>query len=334
MSDLVEVLIIGVGSIGERHLRCFQASNRARLSICETNSDLRERIAQQYGIHQSYSTLDEALTNPPEAAVIATPAQLHIPIAHRLAELGVHQLIEKPLSANLEGVAELCKVIEQKQIIASVAYVYRAHPAMQAMKEAIASDRFGKPLQLIAVSGAHFPTYRPAYRQTYYTNHATGGGAIQDAMTHVFNAGEWLVGPIERLVADAAHQKLEGVEVEDTVQVLARHGEVLANYCLNQHQAPTENTITVVCQNGTARFEMHNNRWSWMVEPGGVWQDIPSDVPERDTLFINQANKFLDAVAEHATPACTIQEGMHTLHCNLAALESLTHRNWQTVPVE
>ena len=57
-----------------------------------------------------------------------------------------------------------------------------------AMKQEIDACRFGRIVQVIAVSGQHFPFYRPAYRETYYTDHATGGGAIQDALTHTINA--------------------------------------------------------------------------------------------------------------------------------------------------
>ena len=45
------------------------------------------------------------------------------------------------------------------------------------------------------------------------------------------------------------------MDVEDTVHVLARHGDVLASYSLNQHQAPNEVTLTVVCERGTVRWE-------------------------------------------------------------------------------
>jgi len=331
MPEKNDILVVGVGSIGERHLRCFQANKNARLSLCEINPSLREKISKQYGIDRSFSCLDEAIRVPPDAAVIATPANLHIEIAHRLAESGIHLLIEKPLSTTLKGVESLCHLVDQKQLVAAVAYVYRAHPALAQMKEAIESGRFGKPVQLIAVCGAHFPTHRPAYQETYYRDHATGGGAIQDALTHILNAGEWLVGPIDRLVVDAAHQSLEGVQVEDTVHLLARHGDLLASYSLNQYQAPTENTITVVCQNGTARFEMHSNRWRWMDKSGQPWHDESFEVPQRDTLFMHQANRFLDAVGKRVSPLCSLQEGVQTLRCNLAALASAAHGEWQTI---
>ena len=59
----------------------------------------------------------------------------------------------------------------------------------------IRSGRFGEPVQIVATCGQHFPHYRPAYRDTYYRDRRTGGGAVQDALTHIINAGEWLVGP-------------------------------------------------------------------------------------------------------------------------------------------
>ena len=133
-------------------------------------------------------------------AVVATPAPLHVPLATELAEAGVHVLIEKPLATSTEGVARLQKVVDDRGVVVGVAYVYRSHPLIRSVREAVASGRFGQPVELVAVAGQHFPTYRPAYRTIYYNNRATGGGAIQDALTHVINAGEWIVGPVDRLV--------------------------------------------------------------------------------------------------------------------------------------
>lgn len=325
------VLIIGVGSIGERHLRCFQATGRADVRLVEINPDLRRTVAERYGITQSYGDLDSALQEPPDVAVVATPAQTHIPIATRLAETGVHLLIEKPLSTSEAGIGQLQEIINAKGLVAGVAYVHRAHPLLQAMRQAILEPRFGRPVELVVVTGQNFPTYRPAYRTIYYNNHATGGGAIQDALTHLLNAGEWLIGPIDRLVADAAHQVLEGVEVEDTAHVLARHGGVLASYSLNQHQWPNELTLTVVCEHGAARYEAHAHRWRWMMANEATWHDETIAPLERDTLFIAQASAFLDAVEGVRPPLCSLDEGRQTLRVNLAALASVKTESWQTV---
>jgi predicted dehydrogenase len=325
------ILIIGVGSIGLRHLRCFQATGRVHVSICEPNAALRLQVAGEHQIDRHYADLDAALADRHDAAVIATPAQLHVPMAIRLVEAGIHLLVEKPLSTSLEGIDTLRQSLGNRNLVAAVAYVYRANPILRAMKEAIASGRFGRPVQVIAVGGQHFPTYRPAYREIYYRDHATGGGAIQDALTHIFNAAEWLVGPIDRLLADAAHQVLEGVTVEDTVNVLTRHGPVLGCYSINQHQAPNEMTITVVCHKGTARFENHRHRWRWMMHPDDPWRDEPHEPLTRDAPFVAQANAFLDTLEGRGLPLCSLEEGIQTLRVNLAALASVEQRTWQTI---
>ncbi|MCG8586123.1 MAG: Gfo/Idh/MocA family oxidoreductase [Pirellulales bacterium] len=331
MGNLRRVLVVGVGSIGERHVRCFQSTGRVEVSICEINKSLREEVGRRYGIDRCYSRLEAALADPHDAAVIAVPAHHHIPLAQQAAEAGLHLLIEKPLSIDLEGIEELWRLINRHELTAAVAYVHRAHPALAAMKESIDAGRFGRPLELVVVQGQHFPTYRPGYRETYYRDRATGGGAIQDAMTHILNAGEWLLSPIDRLVADAAQLKLDRVDVEDTVHIVARHGDVLASYALNQHQSPNENTMTVVCERGTVRFERHRLRWSWKVDPEQPWQHESFDDVQLDTLFIVQAEAFLSAIAGKADPLCTFREGLQTLQVNLAALKSVEHQAWQEV---
>ncbi len=325
-------LIVGVGSIGQRHLRCFLATGRVKAAICEVNHPLAEQIAAQYQVDRVYHSLDEALADRHDVAVITTPAHLHVAMATRLARAGLHLLIEKPLSTSLEGIDDLCRTVQRSGVVAAVAYVLHAHPLLRAMKQALDEGRFGRPLQIVAVCGQHFPTYRPAYRETYYRDRATGGGAIQDALTHVVNAGEWLVGPVSRLLADAAHQVLEGVDVEDTVHLLTRHGSVLGCYSLNQHQAPNETSITVVCERGTVRLENHLQRWRWMSRPEEAWHDEATGEIPRDSLFIAQAQAFLAAIEGTAPPLCTLQEGIQTLRVNLAALESLRRQAWQELP--
>ena len=327
------VLIAGVGSIGQRHLRCFQATGRAELSLCEINDELRQTIQQRYGVERVYADFEQALGAEHDAVVIATPAPLHVSLATRAVQAGLHVLIEKPLSTSLDGLEDLAALVHTKGVTVGVAYTFRHYPVLAEMREAIRSGRFGKPLHMMSFTGQNFPTYRPAYRQTYYTRRETGGGAIQDALTHVLNAGEWLVGPIDRLAADAARQALDGVEVEDTVNLIARHGDVLAAYSLNQYQAPNEHSMTVVCQRGTVRCEPYKHRWRWMVEPqgDGEWQDEQHEPLERDSLFIMQAKSFLDAIQAKREPACTLQEGIQTLKANLAALRAVDEGTWQQV---
>ena len=100
---------------------------------------------------------------------------------------------------------------------------------------------------------------------------------------------------------------------------------------LNQHQAPNESSLTVICQRGTARFEYHRSRWRWLTEPGQEWHDEDAIPLERDTLFVKQAESFLDVLDGRRPPLCTLDEAVQTLRVNLAILESAASGSWQVI---
>ena len=88
-----KILVVGVGSIGERHVRCFQNTGRALISICEVDDSLRAKVAERYGIQDQFHDLETALASSHHAAVVAVPAPLHIPISQQAANAGLSLLI-------------------------------------------------------------------------------------------------------------------------------------------------------------------------------------------------------------------------------------------------
>lgn len=325
------VLVIGGGSIGERHLRCFLKTEDADVSLCEINPEVRNRIAANYPLSGCFGELSTALAARPELAVVCTPAHLHIAQSIECAHAGAHLLIEKPLSTTFDRIDELLAVVAERKRVAGVAYVLRCHPMLAAMRAAWAGGEFGRPLHVIVASGQHFPTYRPAYRNIYYRDRATGGGAIQDALTHMVNAVEWIAGPATSVSADARHQLLDGVTVEDTVNLIARHGNALATYSLNQYQAPNETSITVVGETGTTRWEAHRSRWLSLRQPGAEWEVRGSCTLERDDMFVEQARRTFQAIEGSGPVTCSIQEARQTLRVNLAVLDAADHHKWVTL---
>ena len=123
------ILIIGCGSIGERHLRCFQKTGRCTVTACDTNPALLSAMRERYGA-TGFATLDEALAaSTYDAAVICTPAHLHLPMAKRLLGLGLHVFIEKPLAttvADAERVVACARANGRKLVIG---YILRHHPS-------------------------------------------------------------------------------------------------------------------------------------------------------------------------------------------------------------
>ena len=327
-----DILVIGAGSIGERHIRCFLKTGRARVSVCEIDRALLGRVENDYDLSQACEDFGDALLSNPRAVVIAAPAHLHIPMAIRAAEAGCHLLIEKPLSTDISGVEDLKRRVLEQRLVAQVGYTFRHHPLVAKVKDQIDQGRWGLPLQLTIVSGQHFPTYRPAYRDIYYARHETGGGAIQDALTHFLDTAQWWLGSIDRLTGDMEHLSLKGVEVEDTVNVLARHGDIMGSYHFNQHQYPDESVFTLVCERGTLRLELCANRLRIMDRPDGDWEDEINNAFQRDDIFVSQANSFLDAIEGQPSISCTIDEAKHTIDCQMALLEEANQSpRWQNV---
>ena len=317
------VLVLGCGSIGERHLRCFQKTGRVTVAACDTNPALLARMRSEHGA-EVFDSSQAALSRAWDAVVVCVPAHLHVPLALEAISRGSCVFIEKPLAVNPDdGVDALAESARESGRYHAVAYVYHAMPWVRAARDFIQSGGIGRPLHLSVVCGQHFPTYRPAYREIYYTRHETGGGAIQDALTHVVNAVEWIVGPVTRVFCDASHQMLEGVTVEDTVNLAARHGEVLASYALNQFQTPNEAVFQIHGEGGSVRIESHRQMWSVMRRGETAWTDHTAAPLERDDLFIMQANAFLDGMAGRAGLLSTIGEAAQTLRVNAAALRSV-----------
>src|SRR5690606_35788268 len=130
---------------------------------------------------------------------------------------GRHVLLEKPLSHSLEGLAELLEARHQCQRQVAVAYVYNLFPWLAAARAYLLTGELGRVRQATFVGGQPFHLRRPGYASAYYRDRQTGGGAIEDALTHAANWVESVLGPTESVLCDCAHLVLPDVLVEDTV---------------------------------------------------------------------------------------------------------------------
>ena len=72
----LDILIVGGGSIGERHLRSFQQIGRD-VALCETNAQRRLQIAERYLVQHCFESLEVATRQSWAGIVICTPAHLH-----------------------------------------------------------------------------------------------------------------------------------------------------------------------------------------------------------------------------------------------------------------
>ena len=143
-------------------------------------------------------------------------------------------------------------------------------------------------------------------------------------MTHMVNLLEWITGPTASLFCEADHQVLAGVEVEDTVSIIARsQNGAIISYNLNQFQSPNEVTVQFNCEKGSVKFEYHHNRWGHLAQGAEDWTWATVEPLGRDGPFSIQAHDFIDAIEGKATPLATLEAGIQAVRFNLACFESI-----------
>lgn len=327
------ILVVGCGSIGERHLRSFLETGRAEVIGCETDSPKRATMISKYGV-PVLDDYDLALKAPHlRGVVIATPANSHIPLAIKAARSGKHLLIEKPLALEETGIEELSMLAHANAVRCAVAYVYRFRKVFSMLKTLMEAEDCGKPLLAMMRGGQPFDEKRPGYENTYFANRETGGGVIQDSMCHYSDLMGWFLGRCKSLAVDAKHLKLEKVRVDDSASMLANYGETMALIHINLFQAPTECTLEIHFEKASLRADIHGSRVG-LYKKGWKdwdWRDIPPEPP--DAPFIAQAHAFLDMINGQRTDLATLQDGLDQVHLIQTAMDIVTHRPiLQTLP--
>jgi predicted dehydrogenase len=134
---------------------------------------------------------------------------------------------------------------------------------------------------------------------------------------------DWTLGPATTLMADADHQCLDGVTVEDTVNVITRQGTALVSYQLNQFQSPNEVVFDYHSANGSVRIEVHNQRWGTFAHGAEAWTWHNTPVRDRDFMFEQQAHAFVAAMTGQPNSLATLEEGIRAVAFNQAAFQSI-----------
>jgi len=205
----ITVAIIGFsGLIGKRHTtHVQQAINTTLAALVDPSPHAAELAASSYpGVPYFLSVKDllaSSSVRRPEAAIVATPNHTHVPVATELVTAGIHVLVEKPISDNVEAAANLVSLAEENGVRLLVGHHRRFNPYVAAAKVAIASGALG---DITAVSGlwtACKPRpYFDAPGLEWRSNKASGGGVVLINFVHEADVLQYLLGPITRIHAE------------------------------------------------------------------------------------------------------------------------------------
>ena len=216
----MKILIIGGGSIGQRH-----AQNALELAgevaLYDTDQSISSAFSQKHGT-RIFETLDQAWGWKPDATVIASPHTTHIELATKAIKSKSIPLIEKPISHTAEGIDDFLQISKINNIPAYVVCNMRFHPAIQSLKDNI--HKVGNVLYARAQYGNYLPNMRPDadYKKLYCANKSQGGGVILDAI-HEVNYLSWLFGEIETVTCEADKRSNLDIDVEDYAAMTLKH---------------------------------------------------------------------------------------------------------------
>ncbi len=214
--------VIGAGGIADRRTipGMMLCQNAELVAVMEINMELAEKLRAKWGCKRAYDNEAALLADPEiDAVYIASPVVLHAKQAMAAADAGKHILIEKPLAMTSEEGQKVVEYCQAKGVKIAAGLMMRFGSYIQAMKQAIAEGKIGKPVSGFAQFTCWYPDIPGAWRQT---KAASGGGAMMDMGVHCIDLMQYVLGSNVKEVA-AFHDTLSfSYEVEDSSTVMMR----------------------------------------------------------------------------------------------------------------
>jgi len=191
-SKFQRILIVGFGSMGQKHLRhVLQLVPDAEVALLRCHGP-KVTIP---GAAACFSSMEEALEFRPQAAVIAGPATLHREHAIALAGCAEMLLIEKPLASTTAAGREIRAAVLSGNARAIVGYNLRYFPLLAMFRNLLLEQRYGRLCRLECHVGQHLSTWRPGNDagQSVSGRRDLGGGVLRE-LSHEIDYCLWICG--------------------------------------------------------------------------------------------------------------------------------------------
>jgi len=296
--------VIGAGAMGKHHARIYSEMQEAELvGVADVNERVAAEVATEYNT-AAFTDCERLLKNDLDAVSIAVPTSLHKAIALKVANQGVHMLVEKPIAESLESADTIINAARRKNLKLMVGHIERFNPAILKLKELISAEELG---EIISISCRRVGPYPPRIRDV---------GIIIDLAVHDIDAISYLYGKrainVYSIAGNSFHTK------EDHASILLqyedkRSGMVETNW-LTPHKI---RTITITATGGVAYADYLDQSLEIWKEDG-LWK---VDVEKREPLK-NELELFLHAVVNDEEPSPSGEEGKYALEVALSAIKS------------
>lgn len=202
----VGVGLISVGWMGKVHSRAYQAlpvvypelGIKPRLVIAaDTAQDRADYAVNVLGYEEGTLDYHDVLNHPEVDVVsICAPNFLHAEIGIAAAKAGKAFWIEKPVGRGAEDTESVEDAAKAANVVTSIGFNYRHAPAVEHIKELIASGQLGRITNFRGVFFADYSSEPNGALSWRFIRKLAGSGVLGDLMGHLTDLIHYTVGPI------------------------------------------------------------------------------------------------------------------------------------------
>ena len=341
----MKCLFIGLGSIGQRHLRNLKlilpevevlayrnSRNNNVPFLNDQNQPLRNIDLINFYDIKEYFSLQKALENKPDMVFITNPSIYHGQFAIEAIKSGAFVFIEKPLSVDIESAEEILsleKKLNQKKCM--VGFQFRYSPVLIKLKELLDENIIGNLVNGQIANGEYLPNWHPYedYKYGYAAKKELGGGALLTQI-HDLDYSIYLFGmPAFLFTIGGKISSLE-INVEDSVNISTnfkyKNSNLPISINLDYISWPSRRTINLYGENGSIFCDLNLNKIVVKKRSSNEIQKYDFSEITRNDIFIRELKNFIAFVNGTGNPKVDIAEGIKSLKFAMAAKQSLLHK--------
>lgn len=255
--------LIGCGRIAVNHMKAAINNELEIVAVCDVIKEKMEDLLAKYGLEKDesikrytdYKKMVEELK--PELASIATESGIHAEIALHCIDKGVNLIIEKPMAMSIEDANKIIDLAEEKNVKVSACHQNRFNVAIQKLRKAVESGRFGK----LSHGSIHVRWNRNAgyYEQAPWRGTwEQDGGALMNQCIHGIDLLRWMMGDeIEEIYGATRQQFHDYLEAEDVGMAVIKfkNGAIgTIEGTTNVYPKNLEETLYIFGENGTVKI--------------------------------------------------------------------------------
>jgi predicted dehydrogenase len=308
------ILIVGYGSIGQRHLRIVRALHpSASIAI------LRQQSGSQVpdGANYCFYNIEDALKFCPDVALIASPATHHLAVAIPLAANGVHMLIEKPISDVSCYVSDFLEKGMRSNSVIAVGYNLRHSLSLKKFKEMLLQNIVGVPWSVRSEVGQFLPSWRPLsdYKKSVSSQKKLGGGVLLE-LSHEIDYLQWIFGDIDWVQSVLTRQSNLEIDVEDSAHIIigfhknAGEHALIGTINMDFIRRDATRICTVIGEIGSLRWDGIRGIVQRYDDREMGWVDVYSNQGGKDDPYIFQWQEFLSLIRGHSGACASGLDGL------------------------